>query len=59
MPNQRDEEKRKVGVWLDPSEWDALEEIAKELGITKSDVLRASIEKKLKTEQERKHDTGK
>ena len=59
MPNQRDEDKRKVGVWLDPAEWEALEEIAKELGITKSDVLRASIEKKLKTEQERKNDPGK
>jgi macrodomain Ter protein organizer (MatP/YcbG family) len=59
MPNQRDEEKRKVGVWLDPAEWEALEKIAKELGVTKSDVLRATIEKKLKTEQERKNDSGK
>ena len=56
MPNQRDEDKRKVGVWLDPAEWDALEEVAKELGVTKSDILKAAITKKL--EQERKDGKG-
>lgn len=47
MPNQRQEDKRKVGVWLDPEEWEALEAAAKELGLTKSDILKIAITKKI------------
>ena len=50
MPNQRDESKRKVGVWLDPTEWEALDELSRETGITKSDLMKMAIQVKMKKE---------
>lgn len=52
MPNQRQEDKRKVGVWLSPEEMEALDRVAIEMGLTKSDVLKAAITKRIKMMKE-------
>ena len=43
MPNQRHADKRKVGVWLDPKEWDRLEELARTMDVSKSEILKIAI----------------
>ncbi len=53
MPNQRKENKKKVSVWLSPTDLSIVKDVASEYSLTVSDVLKMAI-RVLKLHQSRR-----
>ena len=45
MPNKRDDDKKQVAFWLSTKEREELEEAARTLGLTMTDVVKLAIRK--------------